>query len=177
MYSDNDARRVLYSPRLIGKNLDVYTYSLSSIFRLLGADFEGRVAYNYREISDGNKGNDLMIRIGKYFNPDLIVGYEYYFIDYALNIFTYFSPDQFITHSLWAEWDVYKKDNWDIFFGGKIGYAPGIDYIVSDLYCDAKYEFIENLYLRGRLGYGNSFRFDADYQFLSAYLTMFWSFY
>jgi hypothetical protein len=177
LYSDNDARRVLYSPRLIGERLDVYTYSLSSVYRLMSTDFEARLTYSYREISDGNKGNNVLLRIGKYFNHDLIVGYEYYFSDYALNTFTYFSPDQFYTHSIWAEWDAYKNERWKIFAGGKIGYAPRIDYVVSDIYCDAKYEFIENLYLRGRIGYGSSFRFDADYQFLSAYLNMYWSFY
>jgi hypothetical protein len=118
-----------------------------------------------------------MLRIGKYFNEDLIVGYEYYFSDYAVNTFTYFSPDQFHTHSIWTEWDTYKNENWKIFVGGKIGYAPRIDYVVSNIYCDARYEFIDNLYLRGRIGYGSSFRFDADYQFLSAYLNMYWSFY
>lgn len=177
LYSDNDARRVLYSPRLIGENLNVYTYSLSSIYKFIDTGFEVRLGYNFRKVSDGNKGNDLVLRFGKYFNPDFIVGYEYFFIDYAVNTITYYSPDQFDTHSIWAEWIAYKKYQWDIFVGGKIGYAPRIDYVVSELFCDAKYEFIENLYIRGRLGYGNSFRFDADYQFLSAYFNMYWSFY
>lgn len=175
-YDNTDARVFFYSPYLLFTRIkaDVYRfnywYNFKNILRIYGF-------YNYFELSDNNKGNDFQIRIGKRFINLVMLGYEYMFSDYQDISPLYYSPQNYDTHSLWAEYEyIYKKD-WKFKAGGKIGYAPDVDFIISEIFGEANYNPISNVILNGRIGYTNSFRFGSGYKSFnisfSAYIAVF----
>ncbi|PKL89184.1 MAG: hypothetical protein CVV23_06320 [Ignavibacteriae bacterium HGW-Ignavibacteriae-2] len=176
MYEDDDVRRSLPSPRMLGVSLDSYSYLINAYY-IYNNNVKFEYFYRYIGLSDNNEGNDFRIRLGKLFKYNVMVGYEYSFSDYKYNLTSYYSPNKFDTHSIWADWKFNYNLKWDVSIGGKIGYAPTVDYVLSELYSEAKYEIIENLFANGRIGVGNSFRFDSSYRFISAFLSVYWSFF
>ncbi len=175
-YRDDDARRLLYSPRLLGISLDTYSYGLNGFY-----NYDNSVilesSFRYIKVSDGNEGNDFSLKIGKAFREVFMIGYEYNYSDYRYQLKTYYSPQEFDVHSLWTDWEVYDKDNWLAKLGGRIGYAPSVDFVVSQLYGDVKYQLINNLFFNLRASLGNSFRFEASYRYFSSQLSLYWSFF
>ncbi|MCX7875342.1 MAG: tetratricopeptide repeat protein [Melioribacteraceae bacterium] len=175
-YDNTDARIFFYSPYLLYTRLkaDVYRfnywYNYKNIMRIYGY-------YNYFELSDNNKGNDFQLRLGKKFLNLVMLGYEYMFSDYKYISQLYYSPQNFDTHSLWAEYEYLYKKDWKFKVGGKIGYAPDVDFIISEIFGEANYNPITNILLNGRIGYTNSFRFGTGYKSfnisLSAYIAVF----
>ena len=121
-----------------------------------------------------NVGNGITFRIGKAFYPNLVVGYEFYFYDFRYQLpDLYYSPNDFSTHSLWAEWDVYKDNECDVNIGGKIGYAPSEDYVVSDIHAQAIYTIWRSLRISAYAFYGNSVRETYGYRSGSFSINMF----
>ena len=175
-YRDTDARLVLYSPNLIDERLDTYVYDFSAIYTYENL-FKFILFYKYLKISDGNQGNDFTFRIGRGFDEYVFVGYEYFFSDYEDRTLLYFSPQNFSTHSIWADWKYSEVDNWKFAAGGKIGYAPSYDFVVWNIYTDARFKIIESLYANGRITFSSSFRYDSAYNFFSFLLSLYWSFY
>ena len=179
MYMKNDAAILLYSPYLLYTRLvahiaqfDAYynfRYGLhvSLLYQLIFTDQTPTVP--------DNVGNSITFRIGKYFYPELVVGYEYYFYDFKHQLPNlYYSPNDFSTHSIWADWDVYKDYEWDVTVGGKVGYAPSEDYIVSDIHARAIYTVWRNLRISAYAFYGNSVRESYGYSSGSFSISMFW---
>ncbi len=173
-YRDTDARLLLFSPYLIYQRYDAYVYHLSANYRLRDT-YKFLLFYQYFTISDGNAANDFRFRIGKAFRENLFFGYEYFFTDYGFTSALYYSPQEYSTHSIWIDYEYKEIENWDFIFGGQIGYAPSIDFIIGNIYADASYEVIDNLMLNGRVTYGHSYRFDSTYQFISVFLSAYWS--
>ncbi len=185
-YRDTDARLALFSPNLLYKRLDAYVYHFSGNYRFKDK-YKFLLFYQYFNITDGNIGNDFRFRIGKAFIENLFVGYEYLFTDYGfsadtkdeqgrfVNEYVYYSPQDFSTHSIWVDYEYNKIKKLDLTFGGKIGYAPSVDFIVGDIYVDASYQALENLSLNGRATYGTSYRYNSSYQFISIFLSAYWS--
>ena len=172
-WENNDARMFMYSPTMIYLRLN------ENMFRFIGYyDYKSlaRISgyYNYFRISDTNEGNDLQLRVGKSFFTNGMFGYEFFYSDYAFISPFYYSPQNFQSHSLWAEWKWQATQDLKIKFGGKIGYVPAVDFVISDIYGEATYNPILSLHITGRLGYGNSFRYDSSYKFFSASLFVYW---
>ena len=46
----------------------------------------------------------------------------------------YWSPKNFESHSIWADWNLYNDDTFDFNIGGKIGLIPQNDFILSEFY-------------------------------------------
>ena len=173
-YKDTDARLVLFSPYLIDYRLDAYVYYFSGNYRLKDK-YKFMIFYQYFNISDGNIANDFRLRVGKAFREDFFIGYEYFYSDYGFISNFYYSPQEYSTHSVWADYEYYKIENLELVLGGEIGYAPTVDFIVGNIYIDANYKPFENLTINGRATYGHSYRFDSSYQFISIYLSAYWS--
>jgi tetratricopeptide (TPR) repeat protein len=172
-YENNDARMFLYSPNMIYLRLN------ENMYRFLGYYDHKSVArisgsYNYFKMSDGNEGNDLQIRLGRKFQTLGMFGYEYYFSDYAFISPYYYSPKNFQSHSLWTEWKWLLVQNLKLKTGGKIGYVPDVDFVISEIFAEATYNPIISLNITGRIGYGNSFRYDSSYKFFSASIFIYW---
>ncbi|PJA97233.1 MAG: hypothetical protein CO129_02285 [Ignavibacteriales bacterium CG_4_9_14_3_um_filter_34_10] len=175
-YEDDDLRRILQSPNLIGVNLNAYRYN-SSIFYNYKKYLRLDLFYSYFKISDSNRGNSLVFKFSKYFKNNVTAGYEFNFSDFGFIATSYYSPQNFTVHSLWAEWQAYSDNKTNLIFGGKVGYAPSVDFIISDVYGDLNYKILNNLNFRLRLNVGNSFRFDSSYRYFSARAYIVWNFF
>lgn len=181
-FEETDAALAIFSNYLVSRNYSAKTlkfngqYESKNHLKLVGY-------YNYITLSDGNKGNDLLLRIGKKFYDQIYFGYEYYyaqykFIPYITGTTTalYYAPQNFESHSLWAEALVENSDELKIEVGGKIGYIPLGDSMVREFYLSGSYHPISQLTINGRLGFGSTFRYDYSYNSVSASLSAFWSF-
>lgn len=183
-YEETDASLAIFSNYLVSRNYSSRTikfngqYESKNHLKLVGY-------YNYITLTDGNKGNDLLFRIGKKFYEQIYFGYEYYyaqykFIPYAtingLKTALYYAPQNFESHSLWAEVTIENSDELKIEVGGKIGYIPLGDSMLREFYLTGNYHPITQLTINGRVGFGSTFRYDYSYNSVSASLSAFWSF-
>jgi tetratricopeptide (TPR) repeat protein len=187
-FERNDARLILLSPLLVpySMNTDIYRFNSSYNYK---KTLYLSLFYNYLSVSDGNIGNYFQLRIGKRFftfnslieeekqKGSGVIGYEYYFADYGFNSPYYFTPQNYISHSLWADFILENSEKLALKTGGKVGYLPVLDFIVSELYAEAVYKPFEYFYISGRISYANSYRYDTGYKALSAYLSLFWNIY
>lgn len=174
-FENNDARIILYSPNLINVRLNANHYRFSGsyyynrLYRVSGF-------YNYFSLGDNNEGNDIQLRLGKKFISNGFFGYEYYFSDFAFISPSYYSPQKFDSHSIWGElnWEFKKLK---LKAGGKIGYVPKVDFIISEIFGEAEYKPILNLTITAHLGIGNSFRYDSSYKNITASIFAYWGIY
>jgi tetratricopeptide (TPR) repeat protein len=142
-------------------------YNLPSKFRVSGA-------YTYLMVSDGNKGANTEVRVGKYFYPELLAGYEYYSTVYARKSIYYYSPQTFLSHSLFVDWNFYKDDQFDFFVGGKVGYIPESAYWLREAYFQGSYFPMENLKISIRGQLGSTSRDTIGYSSRSLSFSVFW---
>ncbi|PJA97895.1 MAG: hypothetical protein CO128_10135 [Ignavibacteriales bacterium CG_4_9_14_3_um_filter_30_11] len=176
-YENNDARVILLSPNLIGftnYSVDIYTinglYMPSSEVKLSGF-------YHYGSISDGNLFNDLQLRIGKKFYKNTYIGYEYAYSNYKFVNILYYSPQNYDSHSIWGEWNAKNTPKLRLNIGGKIGYAPSVNYILREAYGEIYYQPVPYFTINGRIGGSSSFREGSGYNSLFVALSAYWSFY
>jgi len=89
---------------------------------------------------------------------------------------SYYSPQNFDSHSIWGElnWEFKKLK---LKAGGKIGYVPKVDFIISELFGEAVYNPILSLTVTAHLAIGNSFRYDSSYKNLTASIFAYWAVY
>ncbi|MCX6173844.1 MAG: tetratricopeptide repeat protein [Ignavibacteriales bacterium] len=171
-FENNDARTILYSQNLINVRLNANYYRFSGlytynhIYRVSGF-------YNYFSLGDNNEGNDIQLKLGKKFFSNGFFGYEYYFSDFAFISPSYFSPQNFDSHSIWVELNWGFK-NLKLKAGGKIGYVPKADYIINEVFGEAIYNPVLRLTITARIGIGNSFRYDSSYKNITASAFAFW---
>jgi tetratricopeptide (TPR) repeat protein len=175
-YDNNDARLLLYSPTLI------YTRYKAELYRISGYYQHRNVLrlssiYSYYELSDKNKGNDFTIRIGRMFFERGFFGYEFFFSDFAFISPIYYSPQDFISHSIWGEYSWQFDKNFKFKIGGKVGYVPDVDFVVSEIFGDINYNPFLSLNINARIGYSNSFRYDTGYRAFSGAISAYWSIY
>jgi tetratricopeptide (TPR) repeat protein len=173
-YENNDARLILYSPTLINLRLKSELYRLTGFYhfkdllRISGF-------YSYYKLSDTNEGNDIQLRFGRKFFENAYFGYEYFFSDFAFISSFYYSPQEFDSHSLWSEYSLEHDSFLKMNFGGKLGYVPKADFVISELYGELIYNPIKYLNISGRIGFSNSFRYDTGYRSFSASVSAYWS--
>lgn len=142
-------------------------YILPSKYRVSGS-------YQYLMISDGNRGANTEIRIGRYFYPELLAGYEFYSTIYARKSIYYYSPQSFLSHSLFADWNFYKDDQFDLSGGGRIGYIPESAYWLREFYVQGSYSPMENLRINLRGQMGSTTRETTGYSSRAVSASVFW---
>lgn len=169
-----DARLFLYSPNMLYNRMTADVYRFNFYYNVKNLALF-KTYYQYFELSDRNKGNDLMLRLGRRFTNYGIFGYEYFFSDYAANSVYYYAPQDFATHSIWAEYEYEYRKEWKIKAGGKIGYAPAVDFIISEIFGEAVYNPFQNLIITARTGYGNSFRYGSGYRSFNGAISAYWN--
>lgn len=197
-YVDTDAGIMLYSPSLVNifaANGDRYR---SSLYRVdgeykhkSGLTFSGYFQYIIVDNISGfdetvftntdtdpdygeNKGNTLMLRVGREFMEDLNAGYEYYYSNFRYVSAFYYSPQGFESHSLWGEYMLDKTDDYYITVGGKIGYVPESSFIVKEIYVKGEYQILKSLLVYGRLGASSTSRDDTSYNATSGEISISW---
>ncbi len=169
----SDAAFILYSPFLVNTRLNAFHFGLNGEYK-----FKNNLVvsgkYGYLDVSDNNSGNLFVARLGKVFESDLTAGYEYYFYSLKDETQLYWSPKNFESHSIWANWNLYYDDTFNFNIGGKIGLIPQNDFILSEFYASIDYEIIENLLLQTRFTTGSSFRSNTGYRSTSIQASLIW---
>ncbi|MCU7494204.1 MAG: tetratricopeptide repeat protein [Ignavibacteria bacterium] len=174
-YQRTDAGLILFSTRLIDYR------TLVDMFRFQGS-FQNKYGlklsglFDYLKLSDGNAANDLQLRLGKAFEEDITVGYEYSYTNYSRKSNYYYSPRNFESHSLWGEWMLENSQDLEVTLGAKLGYVPMSDFIMREISGMVNYKIFKSLTLMGRLNAGGTYRFDAAYNYVSGTVSAFWSF-
>ena len=131
--------------------------------------------FQYFDLSDKNSGNQLQLRLGKEFENDLSAGYEYFYYDFKHTIPLYWSPENFESHSLWADWNLYKDEEVRFTIGGKGGLIPENNYLLSEFYAEFDYLIIKSLMFQTRFTTGSSFRSGTGYRSNSISGSIIWS--
>ncbi len=185
-HQNTDGALILYSPFLVDRRFDVDFYKFTGTYQ---SDSKIILAghFSYLSISDGNKGNEILMRIGKGFFQTLTFGYETQYLNYKYlappvpggNSWQglYYSPQNLDSHSLWTEWKPAISDKVDMRFSGKLGYLPALDIILRQFDVVAKYQPAKRLIINAQLSAGSSFRFDSSYNYFSGALSAYWSIY
>lgn len=181
-YENTDAALTMMSNYLVNNRFTAKNLKLNGLFESKShLKFVGY--YSYTSLSDGNAGNDLQLRFGKKFYDQIYIGYEYYYAQYRFVPYiagttttSYYAPQNFASHSLWAELTVEKTDELKIEVGGKIGYIPLGDSFVKEAYITANYNPLSHLVMIGRVGFGSTSRYNFSYNAISASFTAAWSF-
>ena len=169
----SDAAFILYSPFLVNTRLNAYHFGLNGEYK-----FKNKLVisgkYGYLDVSDNNSGNLFVARLGKVFESDVTAGYEYYFYSIKDETQLYWSPKNFESHSIWADWILYNDDTFNFNIGGKIGLIPQNDFILSEFYASIDYEIVKNLLLQTRFTTGSSFRSNTGYRSNSLQASLIW---
>jgi Flp pilus assembly protein TadD len=169
----SDAAFILYSPFLVNRKLNAYHLGLNGEYKFKNSLIvSGR--YSYIDVSDDNSGNQFVARLGKVFKSDITAGYEYYFYSFQSKTQLYWSPKNFESHSIWADWNLYNDDNFNFNIGGKIGLIPQNDFVLSEFYGSIDYQIIKNLLLQMRYSTGSSFRSNTGYRSNSIQASLIW---
>jgi len=175
-YLNTDAAKVLYSPYLIDNRLFTTYYRIGGYLNhRTGFHFSGY--FSYLTVSDGNEGNDLQLRIGRRFVPEVIAGYEYFYSNYKYDADYYYSPNNFESHSLFIDSYLEKKEHLEVKLGGKIGIVPASNFLLLSGYLNVAYKISERLNIDGRLSLGSTSRDNASYKYIQGQLSAYWTIY
>jgi tetratricopeptide (TPR) repeat protein len=170
----SDAAFILYSAYLVDTRLTVYNTGLNGEYRFKN-NLIISAKYSNITVSDENSGNQLQTRLGKIFNSDISAGYEYHFYNIKNETSFYWSPNNFESHSIWADWILYKDEVVDFTIGGKLGLIPNNDYMVSEFYAAFNYQIIKSLLFQSRFSTGSSFRSNSGYRSNSILASLIWN--
>ena len=133
--------------------------------------------FDYLSISDGNEGNNFQLRIGYQSNQLLSWGYEYFYQNYKeKDVVLYYSPQNFNTNSIWADFLLENQETTEVSIGGKIGYAQSTSQLILEGHLDAKYQPLPNLTLLGNIALGQSTQYDSAYRYASINFSLYWTF-
>lgn len=174
-YKRTDTRLLLYSPYILDESGDMDYYRISGLYYHKDI-FKASLSYDYLDVKSNmeeggniseNKGNNFTFSIGKRFADTLYVGYEFIFSNFERNVSSYYSPQDYEAHSLWAEYIFTPSENLDIELKASLGYAPQVDYILRNISGEAIYKPSERIQLTLKLSAGSSYRYEAAYNYLS----------
>jgi hypothetical protein len=171
----NDARVLLYSPTLMFINYYANLFRITGNYSLPN-DFVISGRFSYINIKDDkNEGNDFQLRAGKLVDKNIIFGYEFYYANYSQYSTLYYSPRNFESHSIWADWKAYKDQEISLTAGGKLGYVPASDFILKEIYGEVIYNPVTVLTISGRISVSSSDRYGSNYSFWAGYITAYLS--
>lgn len=173
-YQNSDAVLILYSPYLIDIRYYAQLYKIDGYYQHRdGLRISG--SFQYISVEDGDEGNDLILRIGKYFAKGLLLGYEYAYDNYKYKDSYYYSPNNFESHSLWLDEEIEKKENLRVTIGGKVGFIPHNSLIAMEGHMELFYKAMKNLTISGKISIGSTSRDDQSYRYFSGQLSAFWT--
>lgn len=173
-YQNSDAALILNSPYLLDNRYYAALYKFSTFYR----NREGlklSLYFQYIGVNDGNAGNDFNIRVGKYFWPNIAVGYEYAYSNYKIKSDYYYSPRNFESHCFWLDNDLDRQENLKVSIGGKIGLVPQSTLTALEGHIEVEYQPIKKLMFSGRIGIGSTSRDNSSYRYFSGQLSAFWN--
>ncbi len=169
-----DASQVIYSNFLITTRLTADLTRAGGYYQF-NSGLKFFVDGTYLDFSDGNTGYNLGLRLGKYFYPDFMLGYEYYTSGYNHTSTLYFSPTSYSTNNIFADWDIVKDTSVTITIGGLLGFVSNSSYILRQGYATATWRPFGRLTLTGRIAGGSSFQNTVGYSSFSAIFAAYWA--
>lgn len=173
-YSRMDASQIIYAPYLIGTRLTANLFRIGGYYQIIsGIKFSA--GYSNFGFQDGNNGYALSLRLGKYFYKDFILGYEFYDSGFRTQTTHYFSPRNYSSNNVWADWDIIHDSKSTVTIGGLIGFVENSNYILRQAYVNASVRIISRLTIQGRISGGSSFQNVVGYSSFSANLTAYWA--
>ena len=175
-FNREDAAQVLYSPNLIDTREYVNLTRFNGYY-IINSNFKLSADINYLSVTDGNNGHRINLRLGKYFSSSVLLGYEYENSNYLFVTNKYYSPQDYASHSLFGDFDVYKSNNKlsKLTVGGKIGLISNSSYVIRQLYASFNWGIVRNLTLQGNLAYGSTYQTTVSYSSFSAYFGLYWN--
>jgi len=169
-----DAVQILYSQFLVDLRLTAnYTLLTGEYITKDGVLLRADAAYI--AVSDDNRGSKVILRIGKIFDEVFGVGYEYYYYNFNEQTVLYWSPSNFETHSIWADWSAIADADFLLSFNGKLGLIPNENFLVRELHSYLSYYFTSNFVLKARLSFGSSVQLNQGYNSVSFGLSAYWA--
>jgi predicted Zn-dependent protease len=161
-YLNTDANEVLYSANLvdwdtyqINSHLTTTLYQFSGFYQLK-SKLKISALYNYIKVSDGNVGETFEGKLGKYFDTDLIAGYEFDYTKFqweatgslfGANTSIYYSPSNYQAHCLWLDWTAVIESDFSLVLGGKAGIIPADDFLLTEAHFSLKWKILDNFAL------------------------------
>jgi len=173
-FQSMDAAQLLYSPFLVDKRLNANMLLLQGYY-LTRNDWKFSGVYSFTNISDDNSSNRLQLRLGKIFKKTFSLGYEYYYYNFKDQSPLYWSPQNFDSHSLWADWIPVDDDEAYTIIGGKVGYIPSEEFIIREVYGSVRYRVSEVFTVQGRLTFSTTIQSGKGYSSTSFGLAAFWN--
>ena len=170
----SDAAFILYSPYLVNTRLNAYLYGITADYKFKN-NFVLSGKYARVEVSDDHNGDQFQARLGKIFENEITAGYEYYFYSFDDSTFLYWSPKNFESHSLWADWNLFQDETVAFNLGGKIGLIPQNDYVLSEFYASFNYKFGSGISLNAKLTTGSSSRSNIGYRSTAFQAALYWN--
>jgi tetratricopeptide (TPR) repeat protein len=170
-----DAAQLLYSSNLVDTRLRSNYYLLMGDYIIKsGWKFAG--SYAFVTASDDNKANRLQLRFGKIFDKVVGVGYEYYYYDVKNQTSLYWSPENFESHSIWADWEIVNDADVTANIGGRLGYIPSDEFILREFYGITSVKLADTFTIQGRLTFSTTAQSGKGYTSTSFGISAFWSF-
>ncbi|HSL88191.1 MAG TPA: tetratricopeptide repeat protein [Ignavibacteriaceae bacterium] len=173
-YNNMDAAFVLYSPFLVTNRLTSEYIGFNGNYSFKSGLFiSGK--YALINVSDANQGNQFQFRIGKDFQDDIKAGYEYYYYNILETTELYWSPQNFESHSVWADFTFVKDIETNLNIGGKLGLIPENDFLLREFFAEVKYKLAANFNLQAKFVTGSSSRSGIGYNSTSFQFSAFWT--
>ena len=169
-----DAAQILYSPFLVEQRLISNLADINGYYIIKNSwKFNGQ--FSYLIISDKNRGNRLQLQLGKLIGKTLITGYEYYLYSFKDKKQIYWSPENFESHSIWAEWKISDTEKLSASLKGKLGYIPSEKFVLKEFGGNAIYRFNNYFSLQGSAGFSTTIQSSKGYSSTTFSLSAFWS--
>jgi tetratricopeptide (TPR) repeat protein len=169
-----DAAQLLYSPFLVPVRLRTNMILVQGYY-INRSNWKFSGEYAFLDNSDDNNGNRLQLRLGKFFDKSFIAGYEYYYYDVKDVTNLYWSPSNYESHSVWADWYIEENENVNALIGGKVGYIPSDEFILREIYGLFTYRITQHFALQGRASFSTNVQSDQGYSSTSFNLAAFWT--
>ncbi|RKY92792.1 MAG: hypothetical protein DRQ01_05800, partial [Ignavibacteriae bacterium] len=169
-----DAAQLLYSSFLVDERLNANMLLLQGDY-LTRDNWKFSGVYAFTNVSDDNNSNRLQLRLGRVFRKTFSIGYEYYYYNFKDSSSLYWSPQNYDSHSLWADWILADDDEAYTVIGGRVGYIPSEDFILREFYGLLRYRVTNTFSLQGRLTFSTTIQSERGYSSTSFGLAAFWN--
>jgi tetratricopeptide (TPR) repeat protein len=180
----SDAAVLLYTPYLIDLHYEARVYRISGMY-ISPSRWRVQGYYKIFNVSDGNQGLELQVRLGRTFVDELSGGYEYMYTDWREqppyvpftqhNRQLYYAPQSLEAHYLWAEWTPQTDRSVTATFSAKVGYLPAFRSSVREFVADVQHHLTPVIGVAGVLSVGNTYRYDGSYSYVSVGASLYWT--
>ncbi len=180
----SDAAVLLYTPYLIDLHYEARVYRVTGLY-ISPSRWRVQGYYKIFNVSDGNQGLELQVRLGRSFLDELSGGYEYMYTDWREqppyvpftqhNRQIYYAPQSLEAHYLWAEWQPQTDRSVTAVFSAKVGYLPAFRSSVREFVADVQHHLTPVIGISGVVSIGNTYRYDGSYSYVSVGASLYWT--